>query len=237
MPLITEVRAVRSAGTATTGSSPPAAEPEWRLLVLADGRQLRVDVEQMARHHLEAGAEVAPEIVASLQQRDAYLRARDRALRLLAVRPRSAAEMHAALRRHGLHERTIRAVLADLAASHIVDDEAFARAWVARRLGQAQGARRIRWELRNRGVVPEVIDRAIAETGADSGTGRRLEEENALALVRRRLRRVAGLAPAQRARRVAGLLERRGFSAETIARVLRVLGQPDGAEVAEGSDE
>lgn len=191
--------------------------------MLEDGRRLRVDIEQVARLGLEPGGAVGPGVVARLEARDAYHRARERALRLLAIRPRSATEIRAQLARDRVAETAIRAVIADLSADGLLDDMAFARAWIARRTsGSPYGPRRIRWELRERGVPPAVIDRAINEAFADLGDPGQIEERSALTLIRTRLRGYRHLAPDRRARRIAALLERRGFSEATIVRILRM---------------
>jgi SOS response regulatory protein OraA/RecX len=105
---------------------------------------------------------------------------------------------------------------------------------VARRLKQGHGLRRIRWELRAKGIAGDLLDSAIAGAAEGPSGAGRLEEDQALALARRRLARHGSLSPLERTRRVAGFLERRGFSAATIARVLRALGAADTVEQMNG---
>jgi regulatory protein len=204
--------------------------------VLDNGRRLRVDVEQVARHGLEQGESIDPQVLARLVAHDAHLRARESALRLLAVRPRSAAEVGEQLARRRVPKATIRAVVAGLAADGLLDDLAFARAWIARRTSRSQyGARRIRWELRQKGVPPATIDRAFSEShAADCGVAQsgvaQSDDQMALALIRSRARRYRSLPPDRRARRIAALLERRGFSPGTIVRALRSLGSAERLE-------
>jgi SOS response regulatory protein OraA/RecX len=87
------------------------------------------------------------------------------------------------------------------------------------------GARRVRWELHQKGVPLAIIDRALEESvGEDVGIAE-TEERSALALIRGRLPGYRRLAPARQTRRIAALLERRGYAAGTIVRVLRTLGR------------
>jgi regulatory protein len=225
MPLITQIRPV-GRWRSKTGSNHLHEEQEWRLIVLADGRRLWVDVEQVARHGLEPGQSIDARVVARLEAREVYGRARQRALRLLATRPRSAAEIRERLARDRVPEPTIRAVVADLVQDGLLDDLIFARSWIARRMGaRPYGARRVRWELHQKGVSLATIDRALGEAvGNDAGVAE-TEEQSAFALIRRRLRGYRHLPPARQARRIAALLERRGYAAETIVRVLRALGR------------
>jgi regulatory protein len=225
MPLITEIRPLGPLRS-KAGSNHLHGEQEWRLVVLADGRRLRVDVEQVARHTLEPGRSVDARVVARLEARDIYVRARERALRLLAIRPRSASEIRERLARDRVPEATTRAVVADLVQDRVLDDLTFARSWIARRMAaRLYGARRVRWELHQKGVPLAIIDRALEESvGGDVGVAE-TEERSALALIRGRLRGYRRLAPARQARRIAALLERRGYAAGTIVRVLRTLGR------------
>ncbi len=120
-----------------------------RLLTLSDGQRLRVDAEQIARHGLAPGEAIEDALLDQLETRDLYLRARQIAVRLLAVRPRSVAEVRIRFRRRGIPDRQIRAVLRDLTAAGYLDDLAFARAWITGRMtSRLSGLRRLRWELR-----------------------------------------------------------------------------------------
>ena len=193
--------------------------------LLDNGRRLRVDVEQVVLHGLAPGGEIEPSLVARLAAQEAYLRARERALRLLAIRPRSVEELRARLGRHGIPRSTLGAVIAELEAQGYLDDLAFARSWIAARAGpRAYGIGRLRLELRRRGVPSTVVDQAVREAaGADPDLGA-AEERSALTLVERRLAAYRRLAPEQRARRIAALLSRRGFARSTIVRALKTIG-------------
>jgi regulatory protein len=224
MPLIKEIRAL-GASRSQTGAGRHRGDGEWRLIVLDNGRRLRVDVEQVARHGLAPGEAIELGVLTRLTAHDAQLRARESALRLLAGRPRSAAEVGERLARGRVPKATIQAVIAGLAADGLLDDLAFARAWIARRASQSQyGLRRIRWELRRKGVPAATIERALDESRADDPATPRDEDQLAAALIRNSARRYQSLPPERRARRVAALLERHGFAPGTIVRALRSFG-------------
>jgi len=234
MPLITDIRPL-GASRGQTGPGHLKGGGEWRLVVLEDGRRLRVDLEQVARHGLEPGEAVGARLIAGLEARDAYLRARERALRLLAVRPRSAEELRQRLLRDRTPRGAIRAVIATLAGQGYLDDLAFARSWTAHRVAAgACAAARLRWELRQKGVSTIVIDRALQERFGAGADRARAEEQSAIALVNRRLPAYRHLTRERQVRRLAGLLGRRGFAPATIARALRVLGRADVFEAGDG---
>lgn len=90
----------------------------------------------------------------------------------------------------------------------LIDDAAFARAWVASRgrsEGRALARRALAQELRRKGVADEVAREALDEIDPVE------EEAAARALVRRKLRSMGSLAPEVRTRRLLGMLARKGY--------------------------
>lgn len=89
----------------------------------------------------------------------------------------------------------------------LVDDAAFAKAWVeSRHLGRGLAPRALAQELRRKGVAEEAIAEALSSVDLDS------QEEAARVLVRRRLRSVQGADTATATRRLVGMLARKGYS-------------------------
>jgi regulatory protein len=98
----------------------------------------------------------------------------------------------------------------------LVDDEAFARAWVqSRQQGKGLARRALAQELRRKGVDDEVASTALDEVDPDD------EVESARALVRRRLRMVGDLPRDTAVRRLTGLLARKGYPAGVCFQVVR----------------
>jgi len=212
-----------------TSGGPASGAGELRLIVLEDGRRFRVDAEEVARLGLEPGLVLAPPALLLLESRDAYRRARETALRLLGARPRSIVELRARLRRAGAPLESAASVIADLTNDGYLNDLEFARAWVRNRLAvRPCGALRLRSELREKGVASSLIEQAIREASGEEEAAV-AEERRARDLVQRRLHAYARLAWDARIRRLAGLLQRRGFAAPTIARVLRTVPRQEAA--------
>lgn len=135
--------------------------------------------------------------------------ARALCLRLLTTRSRTRAELVAQLAKRGFPDQAAQAALVRLEAVGLVDDEDFAEQWVRSRQANAgKGKRALAAELRDKGVGEEVIAGAL--DGIDDGAERALAEQ----VVRRRLRREAlgGGEDAKVARRLVGMLARRGYS-------------------------
>ena len=98
----------------------------------------------------------------------------------------------------------------------LVDDDAFARAWVqSRQAGKGLARRALAEELRRKGVDDEVAKAALDEVDPDD------EVASARALVRRRLRTVARLDRDAAVRRLTGMLARKGYPAGVCFRVVR----------------
>jgi regulatory protein len=135
---------------------------------------------------------------------------------LLAVRPRTRSELAAALHRRGIPDEDAAAVLERYDEVGMIDDAAFARAWVSTRhhgRGLARGA--LARELRQRGVGAEAIAPALGEV--DDGA----EAAMARDLVARRLRSMAGVAPEAAFRRLVGMLARKGYPAGLAVRTVK----------------
>ncbi len=88
----------------------------------------------------------------------------------------------------------------------LVDDEAFAKAWVSSRgPGKGLARRALAQELRRKGVADDVAREALDEIDPAD------EEETARALVRKKLRSMQGLDRDKATRRLVGALARKGY--------------------------
>ena len=100
--------------------------------------------------------------------------AKERALKLLGYRERSAFEVHRKLRDSGFPESVSRAVVQRFSDIELIDDERFASAWTRSRRAGGYGEQRISRELAEKGVDPTLIAAAHeTDDGADE-TGRAL---------------------------------------------------------------
>lgn len=145
--------------------------------------------------------------------------AREICLRLLTERARTRQELAQALRKRGVPDTAAHTVLERFDEVGLIDDAAFAGQWVRSRHTRRGLARRaIAVELRRKGVADEVAQEALAEVDTAA------EERRARELVDRKLRTVASDTPERRAaaaRRLVGMLARRGYPGEIAYRVVR----------------
>lgn len=134
--------------------------------------------------------------------------ARALCLRLLTARARTRAELAGQLTKRGYPEDVSARVLDRLTEVGLVDDADFAEQWVnSRRANAGKGKRALAAELRTKGLVDDVIAAALSGIDAPS------EYQRAAKLVQSKLRRenLDG-DQAKVARRLAGMLARRGYN-------------------------
>ena len=158
---------------------------------------------------LELGQQLEPAEVEHLQQLDRQERALQYTLRLLSRRPRSEQELRLALQRRRLGETDSEAVMERLRQGGWLEDLAFARAWVENRQDfRPRSSRALRFELKQKGVAPEIIEAALQDFD---------EALAAEAAARVGVRKYAALPEDSFRQRLAGYLSRRGFDYSTIA--------------------
>src|SRR5262245_13478485 len=149
----------------------------------------------------------------------------ERALRLLAVRPRSRRELEIRLLRAGFERDEVDEELTRLEAVGLVDDEAFARELADHHVrARRSGRRAVVGALAAKGVSRSVIEEAVAGLGED-------EAERALAVAGERAPRLTGLPPEKAFARLSSLLMRRGYDPTTAREAARsALGLAEGEE-------
>ncbi|GIF36116.1 regulatory protein RecX [Actinoplanes xinjiangensis] len=156
--------------------------------------------------------------------------AREICLRQLAVRPRTRAELTKVLLRKEISEEVIAEVLDRYDEVGIIDDAAFARAWVSsRHHGRGLARRALANELRQRGVDAETAGEALEVVDDEA------EAEAARALVDRKLRSTRGT-PDAIFRRLVAMLARKGYPAGIAIRAVKDALAARDAEAAEFVD-
>ena len=162
---------------------------------------------------------------------DPEARARQICLRLLTLAPRTRAQLTDALRKRGIPDTVAAGVLDRYADVGLIDDAAFARAWVeSRHYSRGLAGRALAAELKQRGVDSGEIRDAIEELGpaAEVATARKL--------VAQRLAGTRGEPAQARTRRLAGMLARKGYPPGLAFRVIREAMEAEGADGAPGEE-
>jgi regulatory protein len=162
---------------------------------------------------------------------DPEARARQVCLRLLTLAPRTRAQLADALRKRGIPDTVAAGVLDKYADVGLIDDAAFARAWVeSRHYSRGLAGRALAAELKQRGVDSGEIRDAIEELGPDA------EVATARKLVAQQLAGTRGQPAQARTRRLAGMLARKGYPPGLAFRVIREAMEAEGADGAPGEE-
>ncbi|MBT2209411.1 recombination regulator RecX [Actinomadura sp. NEAU-AAG7] len=145
---------------------------------------------------------------------------------MLAGAPRTRAQLADALRRRGFPDEVAESVLSRFTDVGLIDDEAFAQAWVrSRHAGRGLAKRALAAELRRRGVAGETVNEAVETLEPEQ------EERTARALVERKLRSTRGVDPVKRTRRLVGMLARKGYPPGLSYRVVKEALAEEGADL------
>lgn len=147
--------------------------------------------------------------------------ARALCLRLLTARARTRAELAGQLTKRGYADGVSQRVLDRLVEVGLIDDRDFAEQWVrSRRIHAGKGKRALVSELRTKGVDNELIDAALADVDLAAERAR-AEELVADRLRREKLSDDPG-DDAKLARRLVGMLARRGYGQSLAFDVVKV---------------
>ncbi|HIT74786.1 MAG TPA: regulatory protein RecX [Candidatus Avipropionibacterium avicola] len=190
---------------ANTPAPPSSDEPDAdRIASLAE-----------AIRRIESG-QADTETVQLRAEREQEQQARAIVLRRLSVQPRTRAELATTLQENEVATEVAERILDRMSEVGLIDDETFAKDWVASRQQRKHLSRRkLADELRQKGVAPALVEDALAEVADDD------EYQAALDLAERKMASLSRHEVAVQRRRLAGMLERRGFGIGLIHRVLR----------------
>jgi regulatory protein len=153
---------------------------------------------------LRKGQQLTEAEIEALRDIDAVDKAVDRAVRFLSYRPRSTHEVRTNLVKHDIPETVIDRAVERLVNLGYLDDAAFARFWVENRSTfKPLSPRALRYELRRKGVPDSIIEVALEPVEPEAA---------AYAAAMPRVSRYQGATRAEFQKKLAGFLQRRGFS-------------------------
>ena len=139
---------------------------------------------------------------------------------MLTDRARTRHELAEVLEAEGVEPRVSAAVLDRLVELRLIDDAAYAEAFVRGRQRAGVAKRTMTRELRAKGVGEQEAESALEIIEPDQ------EREAAVTLASRRAARMSGLPAEVQRRRLYGLLARRGYPSDVVGSVVnQVLGE------------
>jgi regulatory protein len=177
----------------------------------------------LLREQLHTGDVITAGTLERIAREDVHWKATQAALSLLNARPRAAGELRDRLRRKGYDDRAIEHAMSEADRLGFIDDAAFAESWVRDRLLlRPRGPRALVAELCRKRVAADVAHAAVARVlGNHTKDEAELCRECADKWLRTHTDRKGDASPDARRRRLAGYLQRRGFSGDAVRAALR----------------
>ena len=194
----------------------PQKRNKRRVSVFLDGAFLfGLSSETVGVLGLRVGREVDRAELDRIAHEEQLHAARQYAFLLLSYKARTTSELTQRLTRKGFSPDIVSHTLQRLAELKMVDDAGFARRFAEDRIAIGhKGKWRVRGELLKRGIDRHQIDAALEQAPDETAAAREVAEKY--------LSRNRRLEPDVLKRRLYALLARRGFSPDTIQRVMRV---------------
>lgn len=198
-----------------------------RVNIFLDG-EYAFSLDRLNAAWLTKGRQLSDPEIEQLLTKEEFTSAMGKALRYLGYRARSRQEMERYLQGKGYQEDLIRSVLQRLEADRLLDDSEFASQWIDnRQCFRPRSQRLMKLELRQKGLNEQVIDAAFEKADLE-------ELDLALSAGRKLVGRYQKLEKQEFRRKLAGALQRRGFSYDTVKESLSQLEQelskPEGVE-------
>lgn len=162
---------------------------------------------QLLEQKIHSGLELNDTRLAELKKASDFGKAYERALNFVMIRPRSVRELQHYARRKMWTPEDTQAIVAKLLAKNYLNDASFAKAWVrSRQMTKAMSTRRLRLELKQKGVTDADINGALS--GSD------YNEHDALKTIIAKKRKLARFAADDQ--KLMQYLARQGFSYDDI---------------------
>lgn len=137
----------------------------------------------------------------------------DKTLRLISARPRSEKEILDYLQRKKIDQNLVTEIIQKLKSLRMLDDSAFAEWWIEQRATfRPKGKIALKVELKQKGIGKEIIDELI---------GNRVDEfALAKQAAQKKIKLYRKLSPQEFRQKMTSFLAQRGFTWETIKKVL-----------------
>jgi len=176
---------------------------------------MTVDAEVVVRLGLKLGGNLDGSALKAIETENAFVAARQRAIRFCLRQPRTVLEIHRRLKEDRCDAATIERVMAELRGQRLVEDREVARRQARRGKKTRIGPLRVEAELAARGVADDLLDSELEPLRDPEWQRREVE-----ALARKRLARLAGRPREERQRKVGEYLLRRGFDPQIVQEVV-----------------
>ncbi len=185
-----------------------------RFNIYLDGKfTLALSAEALAKAGLRVDQEISEKEIKKFKEQDVKNKLYERVLKFLSYRPRSEKEIRDYLKRKGEEGKVGEEIIKKLKDQGLIDDRAFAEWWIGQRSRFRPKGRRMLWlELFKKGLQKEVIEESLISENEELGLAQKAAGK--------KIRGYKNLEPLEFRQKMAAFLGRRGFSWETIKKVL-----------------
>ncbi len=197
---------------------------EPRFNIYLDGRfGFALPAEVLTKAGLKINQTLTQSETDKLVKENEFAKFYDFVLRFISVRPRSEKEIKDWFKRKEVGDETQQMIWKKLEHLGYINDEEFAKWWVEQRTAfRPTGKRALEMELRQKGVSREVISSHITSHASPV-----TEIDLAKRAVEKKLKIYKNLPPLELKKKLSSFLARRGFSWETIEKVIDEIGEKE----------
>ena len=171
---------------------------------------------ELSRYGIEKAREISDEVYTELVEEVLTKRAKLRAMHLLQKMDRTRAELERKLQQNGYPAQAIETALSYVESFHYIDDARYAAMYMENQKNK-KGMARIRMELIQKGIAPEILQQVLEETEEKT------DSRDVIREMLEKKRKIQGPLEEKEKQRLYGFFMRRGFSSSDILAVFREL--------------
>lgn len=173
-----------------------------------------LSVELRFKYGLHIGDEIEQNFIDDILKSEEKAKVTNYALKLLSYRQKTEAEMFKALKRKGYDDTFIEHTISYLKENKYIDDLEYARMFIKDKQNLSKlGPNRIKFELLKKGISKEIIDSTLNISSNE-------EYDSAYELALKKQKSYLGQDKYAVYRKLGGFLQRKGYSFDTISKVL-----------------
>jgi regulatory protein len=191
-----------------------------RYIVTIEGRSpFPVTAEILVKHNLKHGLDIDEDTLAAISSENENKLALEASLNLLSYSQRSSKELAERLKLKKFSPAAINKALDRLNELGYLNDTALAKNLLTLRRLQGKGTELIKFEMKRKGIPANII----TDTLADNRITADEEALEILPLAKKKFKQASRDTSEKAVQKLMGFLARRGFSPDTVSRVLKLL--------------
>ncbi len=194
---------------------------EWYIIYLNDGREILTYIDLVVKFKIKTGKTLNEEQIQEIKSSSELILAKETAYKFLSYRPRTQKEVEEKLRQKGFQDDVITKVVEEIKRYGFINDLEYTRNFVFNKArSKTLGEIALKQFLLSKGISNEIIEKVLSEREDLID-----EFEIALELAKKKLKQLKTskkkkLDKNEQKRKVYEFLARRGFTWDTIGRVI-----------------